>query len=59
MRFPAAVQPQPPTRYRAPAESRQVAAAQPKPEPALAPAHTRDELLPAALDERVRLIGEW
>lgn len=58
MRFSAAIQPQPPLRtpavtdlLRRPAANESVPRAQPVP--------ARADDLPADLDQRVRLIGEW
>lgn len=58
MRFPAATQPKQPLRNAAAAELiRRLVTGGSKPEPEPAPA--RLDELPAALDERVRLVGEW
>lgn len=58
MRFSAAIQPQQPPRTLAAAEfiRRLVANA---PAPRIAPAPVSVEELPADLDQRVRLVGEW
>lgn len=63
MRFPAATAPKQPLRETVithPGFIRRLAAGQPAPEDRPAPAceQIQDDL-PAALDERVRLVGEW
>ena len=58
MRFPAATEPKQPPHNTAAAESiRHLTTKQSVPQPQPAPA--RPDELPAALDERVRLVGEW
>jgi hypothetical protein len=58
MRFSAAIQPQPPLRTPAAADViRRLIS--PEPTPRTAPAPVRADDLPADLDQRVRLIGEW
>lgn len=58
MRFSAAIQPQPPLRTPAVAELiRRLVSSEPVERPQLAPPRAED--LPADLDQRVRLIGEW
>jgi len=59
MRFSAAIQPQQPLRAPAAAEfiRRLVAGVQQPAQPQPAPRRAED--LPADLDQRVRLIGEW
>jgi hypothetical protein len=58
MRFQAATQPKQPLRKAPAGESiRQLVTGNGAPAPKPAPA--RPDELPAALDERVRLIGEW
>jgi hypothetical protein len=58
MRFSAAIQPQPPLRTRAAAEAiRRLVS--PEPVPRTPPVPVRADDLPADLDQRVRLVGEW
>ena len=58
MRFSAAIQPQPPLRTPAVAELiRRLVSPEPAPRAPAMPLRTDD--LPADLDQRVRLVGEW
>jgi hypothetical protein len=58
MRFSAAIQPQAPLRTPAAAELiRRLVAGETMPKPQ--PAPVRKDELPADLDQRVRLVGEW
>jgi hypothetical protein len=58
MRFSAAIQPPTPLRSNAAAEfMRKLVTGTTKPQPA--PMPVRYEELPADLDQRVRLVGEW
>ena len=59
MRFSAAIQPQQPLRIPTPADfMRRLVSNKPLEQPQPPPAPRVDEL-PADLDQRVRLVGEW
>lgn len=60
MRFSAAIQPQLPLRAPAAAELlRRLVSSEPKRQPQPLTSSSRLEDLPADLDARVRLVGEW